>query len=249
MASVCTPWFNPADMCEEPSTVEACDGSSVDLAYPLGSTDADYALAACNILYARTCYRFPGTCTITIWPCIEGCCHRHPYPCSPCVRGSYIDLRAYGTNITNVTITEDGVELDSDQIRVQGSRIIRLDQLCFHRNNLGITDDIDPVGSFVETQLTFSWGQDPPIELRLAAEALARELKTACNGPNDCALSTRVQSISRQGVAFTLMDLQQMFATGKTGIPIVDYALDAHGKCSSDGIYDPFACVDGYKVV
>lgn len=235
---VCSPWVLPAELCcEGASDVTTCDGTEVPLVFQYA--DADYALAASNILFARTCYLYPGACTTTIWPCICGCCADHPYECSPCVRGSMLTLAGYKPRDIEVRI--DGDVLDAANYRLQGNLLIRLDGERWQHNNFGIGDG-------VETIITYTYGQEAPIELKMAAAALACELKTACDDPSKCAIPGRVQSIQRQGVGMTLMDLQTLFMTDKTGIPAVDFALDAHGKCGSDNLWDPAAPKTGYTV-
>lgn len=242
-AEVCTPWVLPDQLCcEGDSTATTCDGTDVPLQYIW--TDEDYARAASNILFARTCYLFPGACTVSIWPCICGCCLDHPYECSPCVRGSVMTLDGYRPR--DITIMIDGVELDPSAYRVQNNKVIRLDGQRWPRNNFGIDQ---PGAPGAEVIVTYTYGKEPPVELKIAAAALACEMKLACTDPENCALPSRVTSINRQGVGMTLMDLQQLLMTDKTGIPAVDYALDVHGKCGSDGIFDPAAPVHGYYTV
>lgn len=238
-AQACSPWILPEEMCcEGDSDVTTCDGTEVPLEFVY--SDEDYALAASNILFARTCYLYPGAREATIWPCMAGCCLDHPYDCAPCIRGSVIRLDGYRPR--DITVTIDGVVVDPDSYRVQGGMLIRTDGEAWpRRNNFGIGDG-------VETIVSYTHGAEPPIELKIAAAALACELKTACDDPSNCAVPSRVQSISRQGVSMTLMDLQMLFATDKTGIPAVDYALDAHSDCFGEHLYDLAARPKAYPV-
>jgi len=73
-SQVCAPWIDTDDLCCEGAgpDVVACDGTASPLVYKW--TDDDFVLAASNILFARTCFLYPGVCTDTAWPCICACC-------------------------------------------------------------------------------------------------------------------------------------------------------------------------------
>jgi hypothetical protein len=141
-------------------------------------------------------------------------------------------------------ITENGVVLDPSAYRLdRGSRVVRLDGLRWQRNNFGIGSE------GVETIVTYTVGVLPPLELQMAAAALADELKKSCNGQS-CALDPRVASFSRRGVSVELTDLAEMLKSGATGIPVVDHALKVHGQCAQGTatMVDPAAPYRGQRV-
>ena len=230
---VCAPWLEPDQLCCEGETfVEPCDGSDpVEQTYPF--CDEDYIMAASNILFARTCSLYPGICTATVWPCVNPC-ESELYPCAQCCAPNQVRLPvSYPVVPDSVTILEDGVPFT--QFRVERNfYIVRTDGSNFRRNSFGIGDGI-------ETTIEYSYGRVPPPELVMAAQELACELKKACSYDGDCRLDPRVRSVARQGLSMDLIDLKQLLSNGKTGLPMVDYALMIHGECSETSFMDPAA--------
>ena len=239
---VCAPWLDPDSLCCSGATfVEPCDGSAdVEQTYPF--CDSDYVWAASNILFARTCFLYPGVCTASIWPCIDPCAINH-YPCHTCCGPFQIELPiALGYTAFDVVITQtetiDGVPgapvvIDPSRYRLERKRfVVFVDGTHFLRNNFGIGDGI-------ETVISYSYGTAPPVELVMAAHDLACELKKACSGDGDCKLPPHVRAVSRQGLQIEMVDLQRMLMSDKTGIPSVDYALSVHGHCHGSLFADP----------
>lgn len=220
----CAPWAAPSDMCcEGDGTTTDCVEGEVALEYKW--TDEQLVTAASDILYARSGFRFPGGCgTFTVWPCIDGC-HSPRHPCVSCCRYDAIELPSGYPVISIDSITEDDVELDPDSYRLErGNIVVRLDGSPWQRNTFGI-----PGATGVETIVEFSCGEEAPLVGRMAAAALACELKKSCNGEG-CSLPANVTSFARRGVSVELTDLAEMLKSGATGIPIVDHFL---------GIYEP----------
>lgn len=73
-------------------------------------------------------------------------------------------------------------------------------------------------------EVTYTYGQQPPVAGRQAARVLAIELIKLWEG-DDCALPDRVTSISRQGVSYTLLDNQDFLENFRTGIYAIDLFL------------------------
>lgn len=241
---VCAPWTTPDKLCNAgDGTTDDCVDGVVPLVYPWD--DDALILAASNILHGRTCYRYPGVCEFTVWPCIEPGCYSYRHACVPCVNLSTILLPSDLPVLSIESITEDGVELDSGAYRLERGRIIRLDGERWQRNTFGL-----PGAVGVETIVAYTAGIAPPVELQMAAAALADELKKSCNGQS-CALDPRVASFARRGVAVELTDLSEMLKSGSTGIPIVDHALATHGNCAQGTatMLDPAAPYRGTRVV
>lgn len=66
--------------------------------------------------------------------------------------------------------------------------------------------------------------QDLPANVRRAVDLLAAQLEAAATG-GDCVLPERVTSVSRQGMSWTLLDPQDFFEKGRTGIYEVDLLI------------------------
>lgn len=234
---VCSPWTTPDKLCCEGSgTTEDCSGDSTPLVYSW--TDEQYIIAASDILFARTCFMYPGVCSATVWPCIGGCKHT-PHRCACCGTYSAIQLPTdFAVDASSIVVTEDGVPLDPSAYRLErGNILVRLDGLRWQRNSFGL-----PGSGCVETIVEYEAGASPPIELQMATAELACELKKACNG-DVCELSERVTRVARRGVEFELSDLADLLKTGATGLPMVDHAILVHGVCGRDSMMDP---VDAY---
>lgn len=234
---VCSPWTTPDKLCcAGAGTTEDCStGAPVPLQYSW--TDEDYILAASNILFARTCFLYPGTCSATVWPCID--CGCTPHPCACCGTYSAIQLPTSFDVISIVSVTEDGVVLDPSAYRLErGNVLVRMDGNRWQRNSFGL-----PGSECVETVIEYTAGAEPPAELQMAAAELACELKKACNG-GQCALPERVTQVARRGVSFKMADLEALLSSGSTGLPLVDHALSVHGNCGGPTFGDP---VDTYR--
>lgn len=242
---VCAPWAAPDELCcEGGGTTDDCVSGTVPLVYEW--SDDELILAASNLLYARSGFRYPGVCEWSAWPCVPGC-HSERHPCAPCVTYNVIVLPSDYPVVSLVEVLEDGVPLNLADFRVErGNRVVRLDGLPWRSNTFGLpTSNADAV----ETIVTYTAGVAPPIEGRMAAAALACELKKSCNG-NECALPANVTSFARRGVSVELTDLAEMLKSGATGIPIVDHFLAVHGKpFGYTTMSDPAAPRRGYPVV
>lgn len=240
---VCAPWVSPADLCcEGDGTTTDCVEGEVALVYKW--SDEDLALAASNILHARTGRRYPGVCEHEVWPCVDHCRPGCSWSCSRLCgpRGDRLVLPT-SLEVLTAEVEIDGVVLDGSLYRIEGNTLVRIDGERWPRNNYGVTTD-----GGVELRVVFTAGAEPPIELRIAAADLACELKKSCNG-QACSLDARVTSFARRGVAVELTDLSEMLKSGSTGIPSVDYALSVHEvRHGSATMHDPAACPRGLPV-
>jgi hypothetical protein len=242
---VCAPWVAPDKLCcEGGGTTDDCVSGTVPLVYEW--TDLELIMAASNLLYARTGYRFPGVCSFDVWPCVPGC-HSDRHPCASCVSYNVIELPSDYPVVAITSITENGVPLAATDYRLErGNRVVRLDGLPWQRNTFGLPS-ADP--NAVETIVSYDVGAAPPIEGSMAAAALACELKKSCNG-NECALPANVTSFARRGVAVELTDLAEMLKSGATGIPIVDHFLAVYAAPRGwTTMSDPAAPMRGQRVV
>lgn len=238
---VCAPWAAPEDLCcEGDQTIDDCVDGQVALDFKW--TDDDFILAASNLLYARTGFRWPGACQFTVWPCVDGCSSAH-HPCVSCCSYEAIELPTDYPVVSVDLIDEGGVILpDTDYRLERGNIVVRTDGLRWQRNTFGL-----PGASGIETTVTFTAGTAPPIEGQMAAAALACEMKKACN-EGTCALPSNVRSFVRRGVAVELNDILKLMSNGLTGIDAVDRFLatwEPFGQGST--MFDPASKPRGYR--
>lgn len=231
----CGPWTTVDKMCcaGDQEGVD-CDGAPVSPAFSW--TDDELLSAATNLLFRRTCYRYPGVCTRTIWPCLHcGGCGCHPCGCGPY---HAIELTSDYPILDITEIKVNGVVLDPVTYRLdENARIVRMDgEMWPTCNNLGVPD---PPGNSDEMTIEYTTGRMPPIELQIAAAELACELKKACSGSTDCKLPVHVKSVARRGVEYDVKDVISLISVGLTGNPIIDHALAIHGNCRRARMFDP----------
>lgn len=77
---------------------------------------------------------------------------------------------------------------------------------------------------------------------RRAVSMLACELWKACVGDKTCRLPQHVQSVTREGVQYQMVDTTDYTQGGKTGLPDVDMWLsqvNPHGMRQQVGVYSP----------
>ena len=236
--TACGLWATPDDLCRcaDGTSVDCATGDETPVDYPF--TDEQLLQAASNILFRRTCYRWPGLCERTVHPCPS--CHCSSNPCR-CGGLYYVLPLANAFPITGVTSVKiNGVPFTDFRVD-DYSRLVRIDGEAWPTcNNLGIGDTCDE-----EIEVTYQYGIEPPIEARMAAAEYACELKKACSG-GDCALpgavGDHIKALSRQGVSVEVEDvtsLNAMGASGLTGNSIIDHVLITYGDCATTRFVDP----------
>lgn len=222
----CQPWTTPDRLCCEGGGDSIdCDGESTPLAYKWDEDDV--IAAATNLLFQRTCFRFPGLCERTVIPCICG-------QSVGCVCGKLqptIELTSDFPihEVTEVVIKHDDAPdetLDQNAYRLdENARLIRTDgerwPICFS-----------------DISVSYTTGRVPPIELEMAAAELACALLKACRGEK-CGLPAHVRSVQRRGVDMEVWDVVALMQSGMTGLPMVDHALMVHGgPCKRSRMFD-----------
>lgn len=234
----CRPWITADALCCAGTQDRTdCDGDTVTPSYPW--TDEQLIQAASNLLFARTCYLYPGLCEETIWPCI-GCggCGHHPCHC-----GSYnaIELTADYPILEVTNIAINGVTVSSDLWRLdENARIVRTDDEHWPScNNLGLTAGPIVIGD--ELTVTYIAGREVPVELQMACAELVCQMKKACNGDPSCQLPDHVREVTRRGVRMERDSIFSLLAVGLTGNIIIDHALSVHGNCMRARGFDPLA--------
>jgi hypothetical protein len=231
---VCANWVADTDLCCAGAlTDDDCAGVPQPLTFQW--TDAELIEAASNLLYARTCFRYPGLCgPLDVWPCHYPCRCRNWCQCGP---RRIVELPSDYPIDSIVQVEIDGVVMPPADYRLDKDRwLVRLDGEPWpYLNNFG-----DPFSGEREFRVQYITGRVPPIELRMAAAELACELKRACEGGGNCSLPAHATSVARRGVAFELQDITELLKGGLTGNPIIDHALKVHGNCPQHGrIADP----------
>jgi hypothetical protein len=82
--------------------------------------------------------------------------------------------------------------------------------------------------SGLQVEVEYTYGNSTPPKIALdAAEVLSQELIKACDCDDSCRLPSRVTSVSRQGVSWTLIDPEDLLKDGRIGIYEIDLALHA----------------------
>jgi hypothetical protein len=76
-----------------------------------------------------------------------------------------------------------------------------------------------------EIEVTYQYGHMPPMAGRMAARTLAQQFALLWEGSEDCELPSRVSSVTRQGVSYTILDQQDFIAELRTGVYAVDLFL------------------------
>jgi hypothetical protein len=113
-------------------------------------------------------------------------------------------LRLPRDDVTAVTaVTLNGEALDDWELH--GNWLARLDRFGWHR----------------DTDITYSYGKPRPAPGELATITLASEIGRWMAGKG-CQLPQRVQSVTRQGVSFAVLDDLKFLDDGLTGIASVD---------------------------
>lgn len=215
-----------------------------DTCRPEGSDDADWAEAARTavaVLWALTGRRF-GVCPVEARPCPPGS-RTAPVPPAPgpgwapllhdgtmrnvptcvtpgCDRAGGILLP--GPVHTILAVTVDGEEVDPATITRRGDVIHR------HGGRPWPAQDLTrPSGEPGTWSVRYLRGTPPPAGAAGAAGALAREFHAACHGGR-CRLPRRTEQVQRQGVTVTMVNPEEIYAAGATGLTEVDLWIQAH---------------------
>lgn len=132
-----------------------------------------------------------------------------------------------------------GVRLTPDAYLLRGNVLARLDGKPWPSAN----DEFgDPTAADSATwEISYQKGIPVPEGGRYAAYRLACELAKAYCGDNDCALPSRVQTITRQGVSVAVLDSFEGLEKGRTGIWEIDSWLSSisFSEASPPQVYSP----------
>lgn len=219
---VCSPWCTVDDV---PAAVQAKLGADA-----VALLTQAIAIAS-DTLYALTGRRWRGQCTnaVQLTPC------RGPAPRvgrhTVCAF-TQLQLPDYPVTAITTVLDEDAAAVPADRFRLVGGRALE------HLTADGARDSW-PAGTY---EVTYSHGQDPPYAGAIAAASYAGELALARAGADGCRLPKRVQSVTRQGVSFVLLDSFDYLDKGRVGLPEVDTwitAVNPRRLARRPGVWSP----------
>lgn len=197
---------------------------------------------AVGVLWALSGRQF-GSCPVTVRPCPTPCTdswngallgNRTTFPIyesggwrttgcgcgARCVQAGpgVIHLKGPVTGVTEVSI--DGIVLEPEAYRLEGEYLYRLDEKAWPSQDLQ-----SPLGETGTWSVTYNLGHGVPPGVDMLTGILTAEFIGACSPGGKCRLPRRVQSMSRNGVSYQMVDPQDIYRSGKTGIPEIDLWL------------------------
>lgn len=197
------------------------------------------AKAASNLLWALSGRKYSGVTTVTE----RYVCATLAYRYGSSSRNTRADLvlgevynMPYSDMDSYTAVTTDGMSPQS-RLRLRGRPITKIHAM---RNRAGVI--INPNSYYLvdhstiqsvagsrwspcDSEITYTYGIEPPTMGKMAARALAMEFCKLWNGDDDCILPQRVTSISRQGVSYTILDSQDFIDDMRTGLYSIDLFL------------------------
>lgn len=217
----CQPWVTWAEVVACRSDLDAVPEPAKVLALD----------AATSILFELTGKRYPGECETTRSFCQRCGCARDW--CSGCGPFARVDLGALWPVSDVISVTVEGEDVDASKWRVDDWRwLVRLDGETWP-----LATDLTEPDAF---QVTWVYGRNPSPSLRNAAALFTAEVAAKCASLT-CGLPDRVTTVNREGVTYTILDPQRFIAEGRTGIYLVDLAVEAdkRGRTLPPGGFNP----------
>ena len=138
--------------------------------------------------------------------CVSGCSCTQPWA---------IVLPGNPISVTEIDI--DGTALEESAYWLDGDKLIRSEGSWPIEQNMR-----QPAGNPGTWSIEYIAGIPVPKGGQVAAGILAVELGKAALKDSTCALPSRVQTITRQGVTMAILDTFEDLAKGRTGIPRID---------------------------
>lgn len=140
--------------------------------------------------------------------------HRDKCSCTPGPKGFRLPASTHEV----VEVRVDGAVLPPASYIVQDRLLVRVDGDAWP----DCQDMNLPMRSVGTWEVTINWGVPVPVGGQVAAGLLMIEFARALLKDKSCALPERWQTITRQGVSYTQMDLYEDLEKGHTGIWLVD---------------------------
>lgn len=217
-------WVRPEDI-DEDLDLESIDPEDVD-----ALKDYEYALAACEFasqtLWALSGRKFHTGSSTTEQYLVDYpkslilAAESRRYQYSSEWEAFLVPQRDWGTR--KIRLDGTPVRSVSSVIEIGSGRLLA-DKEYSIINRAFLHLDGDVSGG---VEVSYTYGQEPPVAGRMAALALARQFFFLWSGrEEDCSLPDRVTAVTRQGVSWVLLDNQDFLDELKTGIYAVDLFL------------------------
>ncbi|MEW2066638.1 hypothetical protein [Streptomyces sp. NPDC007346] len=253
---VCDPW--PVDLCCK--LPEDLDEAVIE----------KWARVASQILFRLSGRRWGPSCPITVRPCKQACAEgtagagafagqstggwvpykgpdgvwRNGAVCgctSSCSCTELCEMRLDGPVYDIVEVLEDGEALAPEAYRVDAANLlVRTDGECWPT----CQDMAAPCGAEGTLCVTYRTGLRLDESAIAAVSELTCHLLKGCNpgGGCGCRANPNLTRVQRQGVEIERPDPFQVYADGRTGLPLADLWLSAvnpYGQPSASRVYSP----------
>lgn len=194
-----------------------------DLDNPASPNAEAAAETASWILYKLTAEKYAGQRTATEWLGLRGvdatlCPTFTDYGDFTWItyqdRASLRSVRLRGRPVISI----QSVVTDSGVLDPSGYKLI---------NSAVLYSNVDTWRLAGGVTVEYTYGLMPPRAGLVAARRLGNEIALAMEDSGNCALPQRVQSVSRQGMDFTVLDPQDFLEKGRTGIYEIDLFIAA----------------------
>ena len=231
---ICEPWTNATNLSEC-----GCPDAT-----PAVITDA--IQSASEILYALSGRQYAGLCQETLRPCAGPSTlpRNWPYPWYPtryngqwvnigcgchidysCACGGVPQVDLGRDDVTQIfSVNIDGTTLSAANYRLDEGRVLVRTDGSQWPCCQDLAKDIGETGTWY---IELEYGRQPPQAGIAAATKLALELVKGCVGDSTCELPSRVTTVAREGVTFSILDPQDFLTEGRTGLYEVDLFLAA----------------------
>lgn len=229
----------PVDETCLPTLPEETSDDDGTYASAVAALDAAKALAI-QVLWALSGRQY-GVCPTIVRPCPQ----RHEYGLLNAMtyevwawydRGWHVDACGCGYGCVQsgpsmvhlpgpaqevLEVTIDGLILDPTEYILEGDVLYRTGAAWWPRQDLSL-----PAGEEGTWTVEYLRGIEPPAGTGKLVALLATEFYNACTG-GKCRLPRSVSEVSRQGVSYRTVNPNDIYGTGKTGVPEIDLWLSA----------------------
>lgn len=201
--------------------------TAADLSDPEHEMAPLIAEAASFILFKRSGQKYPGVQSVTEWYGRRG---------TSCWSCSSLSLYTDGSGNVIYPHGHRFYGSDPEALRTRGRPIVSvesvesaagvLDPSEYKVSNNGVIYRTSGRWNFdTGVTVSYTYGMNPPSAGRLAAILLGDEMLLAYTDPDGCSLPERLTNVTRQGLSFSLQDLEASLSAGNIGIYEVDLFL------------------------